>query len=55
MKGLTFSGDLTWSHIQQHNDGLATFGNQPAGKPTALYEFKNQDNVLLLLRAQRNF
>jgi hypothetical protein len=55
VKGLTFSGDLTWSHIEQHNQGLATFASAGVGKPTALYEFKNQDNVLLLLRAQRNF
>ena len=55
MKGLTFSTDVTWSHIEQHNQGLATFSSASVGKPTALYEFKNQDNVLLLLRAQRNF
>jgi hypothetical protein len=58
VRGLTFSGDFTWQHIQQHNDGLAAFtgaGAAAIGKPTALYEFKNQDNVLLLLRAQRNW
>jgi hypothetical protein len=55
VRGLTFSGDLTWQHIQQHNQGLATFASAGIGKPAALYEFKNQDNVLLLMRAQRNF
>jgi hypothetical protein len=55
VRGLTFSGDLTWQHIQQHNEGLAVFNSAGIAKPTALYEFKNQDNVLLLLRAQRNW
>ena len=55
MKGLTFSTDVTWSHIEQHNQGLATFSSASVGKPTALYEFKSQDNVLALFRAQRNF
>jgi hypothetical protein len=55
VKGLTFSGDVTWSHIEQHNQGLATFSSGTGAKPAALYEFKNQDNVLLPLRAQRNW
>ena len=55
VKGLTFSGDFTWQHIQQHNDGLVAFTSGGVGKPAALYELKNQDNVLLLLRAQRNW
>jgi hypothetical protein len=55
VKGLTFSGDFTWSHIEQHNQGLATFTSPTIGKPTALYEFKSENNVLLLMRAQRVF
>ena len=55
VRGLTFSGDVTWSHIEQHNQGLVAFSSSTIGKPAAFYEFKNQDNVLLLMRAQRNF
>ena len=56
MKGLTFSTDVTWSHIDQKNQGLVGLAaNTGIGKPTALYELKNQDNVLALFRAQRNF
>ena len=54
-KGLTFSGDVTWSHIQQNNSGLIFFGIASLGKPTTMYELKNQDNVLMMLRAQRNW
>ena len=59
VKNLTFAADFTWSHIDQNNAGLVggtsnsvTF---PVGKPRTFYEFKDQDNLLLLVRAQRNF
>ena len=55
MKGLTFSTDVTWSHIEQHNQGLAGFSATALAKPSALYEFKSQNNALALIRAQRNF
>jgi Porin subfamily len=55
VKNLTFSADLTWSHIDQKSSGTITFGSAAVGKPTTLYELKDQDNVLLLLRAQRNW
>jgi hypothetical protein len=60
VKGLTFSGDFTWQHIQQHNEGLILGNNASffgVSKPIAgtAYELRNQDNVLLLLRAQRNW
>jgi Porin subfamily len=55
VKNLTFSADLTWSHIDQKNSGTFAFASAAIGKPAAVYELKDQDNVLLLLRAQRNW
>jgi hypothetical protein len=55
VKGLTFSGDLTWQGIRQHNEGLFAFTSVTSGKSLGLYEFKNEQNVLLMLRAQRNW
>ena len=56
VKGLTFSGELTWSRIDQKHSGTVV---APAlagvAKPAAVYEVKDQDTVTLLLRAQRNF
>jgi hypothetical protein len=55
IKNLTFSGDITWQHIDQKNSGVIAFASTTLGKPATLYELKNQDNVVLLLRAQRNW
>ena len=55
VKGLTFAADVTWQHIDQKNVGTINAANVTIGKPVAAYELKNQDNVLLLLRAQRNW
>jgi hypothetical protein len=55
VRGLTFSGDVTWQGIRQHNEGLVVFGSTANGVPTAAYELKSQQNVVLLLRAQRNW
>jgi len=55
VKGLTFSGDITWQGIQQNNQGLVLFSSVANGKSQALYELKNEQNVLVLLRAQRNW
>jgi hypothetical protein len=61
VKNLTFSGEVTWSHIDQMNAGvMTTLSNSvtfPVGKPIRPigYEFKDQDNVILAVRAQRNF
>ncbi|HZR74104.1 porin [Bradyrhizobium sp.] len=56
VKNLTFSGDFTWTHLDQKYTGVVTL---PAiasiAKPAAAYELKNQDTLTLLLRAQRNF
>ncbi|CCD92712.1 conserved exported hypothetical protein [Bradyrhizobium sp. ORS 375] len=56
VKGLTFSADVTYSHLDQKYSGTAI---APAvastAKPAAVYQLKDQDTVSMLLRAQRNF
>jgi Porin subfamily len=51
---LTFSAEAMWTHLDQKFTGTAVL-TPTAPKPTATYEFKNQDNVELELRVQRNF
>jgi hypothetical protein len=51
---LTFSAEVMWFHLDQKFSGFATLTPTPP-KPTAIYEFKNQDTVSLNLRVQRNF
>jgi hypothetical protein len=55
VKNLTFSADLTWSHLDQKMVGTVAAPSASIGKPAAVYELKDQDTVLLLLRAQRNW
>jgi hypothetical protein len=56
VKGLTFSADFTFTHLDQKYSGVIT---APAittvAKPAAAYELKDQDTYSLLLRAQRNW
>jgi hypothetical protein len=56
VKGLTFSADVTYSHLDQKYSGTAI---APAvastAKPAAIYQLKDQDTVSMLLRAQRNW
>jgi hypothetical protein len=54
VKNLTFSAEVQWFHLDQKFTGTAILGPS-APKPTARYEFKDQDTVHLQLRAQRNF
>jgi hypothetical protein len=54
VKNLTFSGEVMWFHLDQKFTGSAVL-TPTAPKPTALYEFKDQDAVSLNLRVQRNF
>lgn len=54
VKNLTFTADLQWFHLDQKFQGTALL-TPSAPKPTARYEFKDQDTVFLELRAQRNF
>jgi len=55
VKNLTFSADLTWEHLDQKMVGTVAAPSGSVGKPAAVYELKDQDTVLLLLRAQRNW
>ncbi|NPU10496.1 porin [Bradyrhizobium sp. 83002] len=56
VKGLTFSADVTYSHLDQKYSGAVI---APAvastAKPAAIYQLKDQDTVSMLLRAQRNW
>jgi hypothetical protein len=54
VKNLTFSGEVQWFHLDQKMSGSSVFA-ATAPKPSALYEFKDQDTILLQVRAQRNF
>jgi Porin subfamily len=54
VKNLTFTGEVQWFHLDQKMSGSSVF-TATAPKPNALYEFKDQDTVLLQVRAQRNF
>jgi hypothetical protein len=51
---LTFSAEAQWFHLDQKFTGTAVL-TPSAPKPTATYEFKNQDTVEVELRVQRNF
>jgi len=54
VKNLTFAAEVMWFHLDQKMSGSSTF-TATAPKPNALYGFKDQDTVLLQVRAQRNF
>jgi hypothetical protein len=54
VKNLTFSADVQYFRLDQNFSGTATL-TPTAPKPTAIYEFKDQDTVSLQVRAQRNF
>ena len=61
VKNLTFSADATYSHIAQNNAGVTTGLTNSITYPVGQsirpvgYEFKNQDGVQVLFRAQRNW
>ncbi|MDO9564342.1 MAG: porin, partial [Bradyrhizobium sp.] len=54
VKNLTISVQALWFHLDQKMSGSSAF-TAAAPKPAALYEFKDQNTVLLQVRAQRNF
>jgi hypothetical protein len=54
VKNLTFSAEVLWAHLDQKFSGIATL-TPTAPKPTAVYEYKDQDTVSLNVRVQRNF
>jgi hypothetical protein len=49
-----FSAEVQWFHLDQKMTGSAA-RTPTAPKPTATYEFKDQDAVSLNVRVQRNF
>jgi Porin subfamily len=57
VKNLTFSADLSWTHLDQKYSGTVTTTALLAatGKPVATYELKDQDSIAMILRAQRNW
>ena len=60
VKNLTFSADLTYTMLDQNMAGTITTSaaapfSAALGKPAATYELKDQNTLLLLLRAQRNW
>jgi hypothetical protein len=55
VKNLTFSADLTYTNLDQKMAGTLNAPSAAIGKPAATYELKDQNTVLLLLRAQRNW
>src|SRR4051794_28134935 len=56
VKNLTFSADLSWTHLDQKYAGTVAYaGAGTTAKPAAVYELKDQDTLVLLLRAQRNW
>jgi hypothetical protein len=54
VKNLTFSAEVMWFHLDQKFTGAATL-TPTAPKPSATYEFKDQDTVSMNVRVQRNF
>jgi hypothetical protein len=54
VKNLTFSAEVMWFNLDQKFTGSAVL-TPTAPKPTARYEFKDQDTVSLNVRVQRNF
>ncbi len=56
VKNLTFSADVTYSHLDQKYSGAISLPAVAAvAKPATVYELKDQDTVSMLLRAQRNW
>ena len=55
VKNLTFSGEVTYSHLDQKMEGRVSAPSTPLAKPAAVYELRDQDTVVLQLRAQRNW
>ncbi|MBI5318922.1 porin [Bradyrhizobium sp.] len=54
LKNLTFSAEVQYLRLDQNFIGTAVL-TPAAPKPTAVYQFRDQDAVQLQLRVQRNF
>jgi Porin subfamily len=56
VRGLAFSADLTYQHLDQNMAGTIAYpGSATIGKPAATYQLADQNTLSLLLRANRNF
>jgi porin-like protein len=55
VKNLTFSAEVTYTHLDQKYTGTAIVNGTGVGKPLATYTLADQDTWLLGLRAQRNW
>jgi hypothetical protein len=55
VKNLTFSGEFTWTGLDQKMAGFVTAANASTFKPAVAYELRDQSTVQVLLRAQRNW
>jgi hypothetical protein len=54
VKNLTFSAEVMYTRLDQNFTGTAVL-TPSAPKPSAVYQFKDQDTVSFNVRAQRNF
>jgi len=54
VKNLTFSAEVLWTALDQKLTGTAVL-TPTTPKPTATYEYKDQNTVTFNVRAQRNF
>ncbi|WP_420131896.1 porin [Rhodopseudomonas sp.] len=55
VKNLTFSGEVIYTRIDQNYTGNTGTVNPGATKPTAVYQFKDQDTWTGAVRVQRTF
>lgn len=56
VKNLAFTADVVWTRFDQKFDGTVFITPSAAlAKPLATYELRDQNSVVALLRAQRNF
>ncbi|MBH5371651.1 porin [Bradyrhizobium glycinis] len=56
VKGLAFTADVSYVWLDQKYSGtIAAPANLTVAKPATTYELKDQGNLQMLLRAQRNF
>ena len=56
VKNFAFTADVNWTHFDQKYSGtIVSPFVATVAKPGVVYQLKNQDQVNLLLRAQRNF
>ena len=54
VQNLTFTGEVQYVRLDQNFAGTASLA-PAAPMPSTTYEFKDQNTVLLQVRAQRNF